>query len=253
MGLFCLRFIHRYHLFFHLLLLYSMTMNLLEDLPWGIVSEITWQFVRTRSWVLVIVSYGSTSSDGEFSCQAIFHPWNSVPTTRRDVDRVGIVRARPRHFAGEDLRPTSWFAEVSRATVFVFGEVIKSFLVDCKGYRIGPRSRYIHFFLVFLLGFLCKGVGWFWKGWVHVICSWSWILIYSDVCQRACRFHLFSSFSETASHSFRRRESTWDFISIGRRILWGTNLDNVYLWVKSYFCPNPREVVLQLETVEGRS
>lgn len=221
MRLFCLRLIHRCCWFFHFMLNW-MRVQFLKDFSRHIVPKVTWQLIGSWPRVLVVVSNGLASSYSELPCQAVFHSWNHVSSIGRKIHLVIAVRPRAWHFVCENLRPTSSFTEVPRATVFVFWKRINSFLVDCKSHRIGAWSRNLQLLLVFLLRLLRQGVSRLWKGWTHIICPWSRILIYPNVSQRTCSLHLFSTFSEPTGESFGRREGAWDFISVGRGIFWGT-------------------------------
>ena len=86
-----------------------------------------------------------------------------------------------------------------------------------------------------------------------LIASGSRIFVDSDSCQRSCSLHFFSSFSKTTCQSLIGRKRAGDRICIGRRIFRCAEQKSSYSWVKSYLCPNPSEVVLQLLTEDGRS
>ena len=85
------------------------------------------------------------------------------------------------------------------------------------------------------------------------IAARAWVFIDSDAGEWSCDFHFFSSFSEAIAEGLVGRKGARDIISVGRRVFGCAEWKCSYSWVKSYLCPNPREVVLQLETVEGIS
>jgi hypothetical protein len=218
-----------------------------------VVSELTGQLVVSRTGVLVVLSNGPASGDGELASEAVAHLGVDVPPLGGEVDVGGVIGAGPWHLVEVGLGASADLAEVAHAAVLVLGEEVVALIVDAEGHGVGTRTRHLHPLPVLLVGLPRQAVRRFRQRGSNLIGSGTWVLVDLDGSERASGFHLLASLPKAKAGGLIGGEASADVVGIGGWVLGCTAWGGGYSCVKSYLWPMPREVVRQELTVEGMS
>lgn len=171
-------------------------MALLKGFFRNIVSEFTGQLVVSRARVLIVLSDGLASGDGELPGETIMHFGADVPPLGRKIHVDSIIRAGSWHFVEVSFGTSADFTEVTHTTVLVLGEEIVALLVYAEGNWVGTGTRHLHPLLIFLVWLAGETVGRFGEGSSNLIRSRPWIFVDLDGSKRSSSLHFLSALPE---------------------------------------------------------
>lgn len=134
-------------------------MALLKGFFRDIVAELTGQLVVSRSRVLVVLSDGFASGDGELPGEAIMHFGAGIPSLGRKIHVGSVIRAGSWYFVEVGFGASSDLAEVPHTAVLVLGEEVVALLVYAESHWVGTGTRHLHPLLIFFMWLAGKAVG----------------------------------------------------------------------------------------------
>lgn len=139
-------------------------MALLKGFFRDVVAELTGQLVVSGSRVLVVLSDGLASSDGELPGEAIVHFGADIPSLGRKIHVGSVIRAGSWHFVEVGFGASADLAEVPHTAVLVLGEEVVALLVYAEGHWVGTGTRHLHPLLILLVRLASEAVGRFGEG-----------------------------------------------------------------------------------------